>query len=98
MTETNGEMNRTVHYVLMVGSVASYIILLTGMALLVPALGPGPWGLRLLSLALASMIAVPFLRVVAVTFQYGWHKRYTFFLISLLVLVILCTSLLQGIR
>lgn len=97
MAEMKSEMNRTVHYVLMVGSVTSYVILLAGMALLAPSLGLDVWGQRLLNIALGAMISVPYLRVVAVTFQYGAHKRHAFFVISLTVLVILTISVLLGI-
>ena len=73
------------------------LILLAGMAMLAPVLGIGIWGQRFLNIAVGAMISVPYLRVVAVTFHYGAHKRRTFFLISLLVLVILTISVLQGI-
>jgi uncharacterized membrane protein len=98
MKDMNGTMNRSVHRVLLVGSVVSYAILLVGAVALIPPLGADPWGQRLLELAVVVMMSVPPLRVIVVTLQFGAQKNYGFFLVSMLVLVILCISLISGIK
>jgi len=94
----NGTMNRSVHKVLLVGSVVSYAILFVGAVALIPPLGAGPWGQMLLELAVVVMMSVPPLRVIVVTLQFGAQKNYGFFLLSLAVLIILSISLLLGMR
>jgi len=94
----NGTMNRSVHKVLLVGSVVSYAILFVGAVALIPPMGAGPWGQMLLELAVVVMMSVPPLRVIVVTLQFGAQKNYGFFLLSLAVLIIVSISLLLGMR
>jgi uncharacterized membrane protein len=92
----NESMNRSVHYLLLVGSLVSYTILLIGAMFLLGAPSFDSWGSKFLNLAIMVLMAIPVLRVIDVMLQFGSQKRTAFFTISLLVLIILSTSFVFG--
>jgi uncharacterized membrane protein len=94
----NDRMNRSVHSLLLSGSLVSYAVLLVGTILLLAAPSFDSWGSRFLNLAIMVLMAIPVLRVIDVMIQFGAQKRTAFFSISLLVLIILSTSFALGLK
>ena len=96
MGSLNDSINRSVHYLLLVGSLVSYTVLLIGTMFLLGAPSFDSWGTKFLNLAIVILMAIPVLRVIDVMGQFGAQKRSAFFTISLVVLIILSTSFVLG--